>query len=336
MGKVFDVFLSYKSEDHQWVDRLKSALVDRGVCVWLDKDEIRPGDRFIWALERGLDTSRAVALVVTPESLSSGWVADEYSRAVALSNQGQLQLIPLILRDAKLPGFLSNREHVDFRKPAEFDAAVDRLVWPGITGKRVVWYPVFGVYHSERWKRLFAVARREGIKFAEGEDIHRSNWFIKPILEDATKRLVLVFDIFEERPARSKLWRNTTKQYIDTRIDIRERTRNRANEVAFVLYHQPDAWRQVDDVRSLPSEVVQQLKHYFTLDQDIHDDQAFRQQLRKIWNRVQHDLMLAESTTIRKTRPSGARSAGTRTVPADQANGSSAATRSTRKKRRIS
>jgi hypothetical protein len=142
------------------------ALQHRGVRVWLDKDEIRPGDRFVWALEHGLETSRAVALVVTAESLNSGWVADEYSRAVALSNEGRLQLIPIVLRDAKLPGFLSNRQHVDFREPSVFDQAVDRLVWPGITGKRVIWYPVFGVSHSERWKRLLSVAREERIELA--------------------------------------------------------------------------------------------------------------------------------------------------------------------------
>jgi hypothetical protein len=291
VAQKFDVFLSYKSEDHPWVDSLKGALQQRGVRVWLDKDEIRPGDRFVWAIEHGLDTSRAVALVVTPESLASGWVADEYSRAVTLSNQGQLQLIPVVLRDAKLPGFLSNRQHVDFRDPSAFDQAVDRLIWPGITGKRIIWYPVFGVHRSERWKRLFAVAREEGIEFDQGEDIHRSRGFIEPLLANTAKRLVLVFDIFEERPAASRLWRNTTSEYIDTILDYRERTKNAPNEVVFLLYNQKNAWEHVEDVRSLPGELVQRFKHYFTLHQDLPNDQLFRQQLREIWNRIQRDLM---------------------------------------------
>ena len=33
-----------------------------------------------------------------------------------------------------------------------FEQSVDRLVWPGITGKDVIWYPVYGRYHSDRWK----------------------------------------------------------------------------------------------------------------------------------------------------------------------------------------
>jgi hypothetical protein len=114
--KQFDVFLSYKSDDHVWVQGLKRALQARGVRVWLDQDQIRPGDRFVGALERGLESSRSVALVATPASISSGWVEDEYARALTLSNLGQLQLIPLLLRDALLPGFLSNRQYVDFRR----------------------------------------------------------------------------------------------------------------------------------------------------------------------------------------------------------------------------
>ncbi len=296
MAQQFDVFLSYKSEDHAWVDRLKNALQQRGVRVWVDKDQIRPGDRFVWALENGLETSKSVALIVTPESLTSGWVADEYSRAVALSNEGRLQLIPVVLRDAKLPGFLSNRQHVDFREPSAFQRAVDRLVWPGITGKRVVWYPIFGVYHSERWRRLFAVAEAEGIEFTNGEDIHRSRWLVERLLEDTSKRLVLVFDIFEERPAAPRVWRNTTVEYINEILRYRELTKNRANEVVFLLYHQPDAWERVADVRSLPGELVQRFKHYFTVHQDPPSDEVFRERLRDIWVRVQRDLMLAETS----------------------------------------
>lgn len=40
---VFDVFLSYKTSDRDAVRDLKSALVARGLRVWLDLDELRPG-----------------------------------------------------------------------------------------------------------------------------------------------------------------------------------------------------------------------------------------------------------------------------------------------------
>ena len=59
MQRQFDVFLSYKKDDEEWVQRLKQALQERGVEVWLDKERIRPGDLFAQALERGSQLGRS-------------------------------------------------------------------------------------------------------------------------------------------------------------------------------------------------------------------------------------------------------------------------------------
>lgn len=122
----FDVFLSYKSVDESWVIRLKNALQAYGLRVWLDRDEIRPGDLYVGALERGLEESKSVVLIVSPEAMASKWVEEEYSRAVALTRKKNppLQLIPVILREAQLPGFLDDRTSVDFR-----DGTILKQVW---------------------------------------------------------------------------------------------------------------------------------------------------------------------------------------------------------------
>ena len=133
----FDVFLSHNSVDKPWATVLKEALQRRGVKVWLDKDEIRPGDLVVNALENGLQQSKAVALIVSPEAMQSGWVKEEYSRAMTLAQDKRqhLRLIPVILRDAKLPGFLANRNYVDFHDVEAYEANVEKLIW-GITGQR--------------------------------------------------------------------------------------------------------------------------------------------------------------------------------------------------------
>jgi hypothetical protein len=133
----FDVFLSHSSADKSWVTKLKDDLLRYGVSVWLDKDEIRPGDLFGKALEQALDNSRAVALVVSPEAINSGWVEEEYYRALTLAENKQTpaQIIPVILRDAELPGFLQSRNWVDFRDETTYAQSVWTLVW-GITGKK--------------------------------------------------------------------------------------------------------------------------------------------------------------------------------------------------------
>ena len=125
----FDVFLSYNSKDETWAKRLKTALVSRTFKVWLACDEILPGEQFPAAIERGMKACNAIALIVSPESLASGWVQEEYNTALVLIHKSPMPvpLIPVLLRTAELPPFLSTREFADFRDESAFDAALDRL-----------------------------------------------------------------------------------------------------------------------------------------------------------------------------------------------------------------
>jgi 2-polyprenyl-3-methyl-5-hydroxy-6-metoxy-1,4-benzoquinol methylase len=133
----YDVFLSHSSVDKPWVIKLKEDLIHYGISAWLDKDEIQPGTFFAKALEEALENCRAVALVVSPEAIQSGWVEEEYYRALALAKSavGPVKIIPVIFREAKLPGFLMNRNWVDFQDNSKYAENVWNLVW-GITGQK--------------------------------------------------------------------------------------------------------------------------------------------------------------------------------------------------------
>ena len=128
-GSTFDVFISYHSADKPWVEKLKAELLGRGVKVWVDFDQVLPGDRFAEALERGIQASRCVALVVSSGSLQSEWVKEEYYRALGLANTPgrQARLIPVLIESVSVPGFLSSRSWADFRDPEKFQENVERL-----------------------------------------------------------------------------------------------------------------------------------------------------------------------------------------------------------------
>ena len=129
-----DVFISYSSVDREWVVRLKRDLERYGLTVWLDRDEIRPGDLVAQRIEQGLELSRSVVIVISPESLKSGWVKEEYYRALNL-HQKSLQIIPVLLEGVEVPGFLSTRNWIDFRNEDEYSEKLWYLVW-GITGTK--------------------------------------------------------------------------------------------------------------------------------------------------------------------------------------------------------
>jgi hypothetical protein len=128
---AFDAFLSYHSGDGDWVAALKAALESKGIRVWLDTEQIRPGDLFPGALARAVGAVRCVIIVLSPGSVASAWVEEEYNLALA----HRRQVIPALIDDVEPPGFLAGRSWVDFRDEGQFQASLEQLIF-GITGRR--------------------------------------------------------------------------------------------------------------------------------------------------------------------------------------------------------
>lgn len=304
MSKQFDVFVSYKSEDATDAEHLVEALRRRGVRVWLDKDAIRPGDRFAEALEDGLATCKAVAMVVTPDSVKSNWVKDEYYRALSLANDGELQLIPLLFRDTKLPGFLASRHYVDFRNDVDFERSVDQLVWPGITGKSVAAVAIYPGLEDFRdpsghpqlsdlvpWYHLSLHFARNRLRIVGGEDIDRAPWRMARVQETSPTRIVAIVDPFEGWPM-NRHARNTPQDYVDFIFGTRDRSRDSTGEIVFLLFHHSEAWEKV--AHGLNESTVKRLRHYFSLHTDVIVEDA-GEHLERMWWRIQHELLKAES-----------------------------------------
>jgi hypothetical protein len=286
--KPFDVFLSYRSLDQAQAERLRDALESRGVRVWLDKDQIRPGDLFAEALEKGLATSRAVGLIVTPDSVASNWVKNEYYRALSLSTAGELQLIPLLFSPAEMPGFLKDRNWINFYT-GDFEQCVDTLIWPGITGRQVLFVSIYPG-HGFSWKALEEDLTELGCKVAEGEDIDRAAYRIPRHMSQAAVRIVAVIDIFESWPKKS-LRRNSPSEYVEFIFNMRNATKGTSDEIVFLLYNNSKAFDDAE--HDLSPEQLKRLAHYFTLYSDAPAKKR-KQELRTLWLRIQQELLNTE------------------------------------------
>jgi hypothetical protein len=293
--KKFDVFLSYKSEDSDLVERLKNRLLERGVRVWLDKDQIRPGDLFAEALANGIENSRSVGLVVTPNSISSNWVKNEYYRALGLATQGQLQLMPLLFQDSTLPGFLNDRHYIDFRDESHYERRVDQIVWPGITGKHLHIFAMHGD-GSFPWECLQREIQKLGHVIDAVDYVESAASDIYRALSEG-HRVVAVLDPFEDWP-----WRNTRfrspRTYAEAVFEIREKTRGTRGEVVFLLYQHPDAFAQAS--HDLPEAYITRLQHYFTIPKRFHDSnetatdaekEELHESFAEVWMKVNRELL---------------------------------------------
>lgn len=137
MEYEFDVFLSHRhlEADRKLVLQLKNDLTKVGLKVWLDEEQIPPGGNIPELLAKGIQASKVIVVVVSPESLASGWVQEEYSLAVMIGIQSKAHtIIPALLRTAELPGFITTRQWVDFRDDSNYQNSLRQLIW-GIKGE---------------------------------------------------------------------------------------------------------------------------------------------------------------------------------------------------------
>lgn len=132
-----DVFISHRNTDKEWVRSLAQQLagVDvggRNIQVWLDEAQISPGQSITGEINRGLETSRFIALALTPDYFTSesGWTDAEWQSALFQDPAGrQARVIPLLVKDCPyIPVLLRHLNMIDFRQSRDFDRSFSKFV----------------------------------------------------------------------------------------------------------------------------------------------------------------------------------------------------------------
>ncbi|HEY2737533.1 MAG TPA: toll/interleukin-1 receptor domain-containing protein, partial [Thermoanaerobaculia bacterium] len=118
MPESFDVFLSHNSKGKPAVRALAAALRDRGLNVWLDEDNLLPGQRWQEELEKIIKTARAGAVLVGGDGFGP-WEDQEMRALLSQAVQRRIPIIPVLLPGAAqtpdLPLFLAEFKWPDLR-----------------------------------------------------------------------------------------------------------------------------------------------------------------------------------------------------------------------------
>jgi tetratricopeptide (TPR) repeat protein len=130
----YDLFISYNHNDEEWAKKLATRVEqekwrDRNLRVFFAPWDIRPGESVDERLDRALTESRYLGLVLSPESVESQWVGEEwYSTHHAGMKRKERRLIPLYRRTCKIPQFIDHLNRIDFRDDNGFDEGVRLLL----------------------------------------------------------------------------------------------------------------------------------------------------------------------------------------------------------------
>ena len=117
------VFISYSRKDEDFARRLATDLDRLGADLWIDADDIPPGMNWSTAIQQGLDTCEVLVLIVSPDSMESKNVEDEWQY---FRDEGK-PIVPVIWRAApKLHFQLRRIQYVDFAAQ-EYDLALSQL-----------------------------------------------------------------------------------------------------------------------------------------------------------------------------------------------------------------
>ena len=122
------VFLSHNRTDKPFARRLAADLKRAGRVVWLDEEKIELGDSIQESIQKGIDESDYLAVVLSPDAVASKWVKQELRQALEREIRvDKITVLPLLYRDCEIPGFLRDKRYADCRTDESYSDALNLL-----------------------------------------------------------------------------------------------------------------------------------------------------------------------------------------------------------------
>ncbi|MEB3120639.1 MAG: TIR domain-containing protein [Snowella sp.] len=111
------VFVSYASADSMDAKVIVEGLRSRGINVWLDADEIRPGDHWVESIRTAISASAYFLLLLSKHSVQSSWMTHEVILKELQSRD--VTFLPVLLEDCNIPSPLAVYQYFDMRSGVE-------------------------------------------------------------------------------------------------------------------------------------------------------------------------------------------------------------------------
>ena len=134
----YDVFLAHNNQDKPDVLTVAESLKRRGICPWIDVEQVPPGRWFQDIIQAAIPNVTSAAIFIGPHGVGK-WQAVELRTFISQCVERGLPVIPVLLPGLNDPPrellFLHELNWVKFRERLDEKEALDRLQW-GITGKK--------------------------------------------------------------------------------------------------------------------------------------------------------------------------------------------------------
>jgi formylglycine-generating enzyme required for sulfatase activity len=112
------IFISYSRKDEEFARRLMTSFAETGADVWIDLEDIPAGMKWSSAIQEGLDGADLMVVIISPDSMISRNVEDEWQYYLDHSKP----IIPILLKPAKIHFQLSRIQYIDFSNQSYYTA----------------------------------------------------------------------------------------------------------------------------------------------------------------------------------------------------------------------
>lgn len=113
--KMRQVFISYARRDFKLAEKIANALKDRGIRVFLDKWNIRIGERIAEVIGNGIAGSNYIIVLASKDSMASNWVKAELYTALNYEIDGKATLLIVKLDDCSLPPLVQGKLYLSLK-----------------------------------------------------------------------------------------------------------------------------------------------------------------------------------------------------------------------------
>ncbi|MEL6408386.1 MAG: toll/interleukin-1 receptor domain-containing protein [Chloroflexota bacterium] len=120
---MYSVFISYSRMNEGFARQLASTLSDAGYDVWLDVEDIPTGMKWSSAIQQGLDEADVLIVIISPGSMASPNVEDEWQYALDRGTP----VIPILYEPANIHFQLNRLQYIDFHTQ-DYTRAIEKLL----------------------------------------------------------------------------------------------------------------------------------------------------------------------------------------------------------------
>jgi hypothetical protein len=119
------IFISHSAKDKDIARALSSHLVEAGAKVWLDEEQLMPGDSIAGEISKAIDASDAVLFLISGDNSKNRWLSSEMATAIAHGKK----VFPLVLdAKAEVPILLRDRLYLDLSHQPDLGVVARKIV----------------------------------------------------------------------------------------------------------------------------------------------------------------------------------------------------------------